>query len=69
MTSAAMTARSKRGALPLDRALKFALQIADALDRAHRAGVAHRHVKPANVILKRDGVRIPGHVNNHSGVM
>lgn len=52
-----MTARSKRGALPLDRALKFALQIADALDRAHRAGVAHRHVKPANVILRRDGVK------------
>ena len=39
--------RIKRGALPIDAALKYAIQIADALDRAHRSGVVHRDIKPA----------------------
>jgi tRNA A-37 threonylcarbamoyl transferase component Bud32 len=47
-----------KGALPLDQALKFATQIADALDRAHRAGVTHRDVKPQNIMLTRDGVKV-----------
>ncbi len=37
--------RIAKGAIPLEQALKFAVQIADALDRAHRAGVTHRDVK------------------------
>ena len=41
-----LAARIARGALPLDQALQLATQIADALDRAHRAGVTHRDVKP-----------------------
>jgi eukaryotic-like serine/threonine-protein kinase len=49
--------RIERGALPLDQALKFATQIADALDRAHRAGVTHRDVKPQNIMLTRDRVK------------
>jgi hypothetical protein len=47
-----------KGAFPLDQALKLAAQIADALDRAHRAGVTHRDVKPQNVMLTRDGVKV-----------
>jgi serine/threonine protein kinase len=43
-----LAARIARGALPFDQALQLATQIADALDRAHRAGVTHRDVKPAN---------------------
>jgi eukaryotic-like serine/threonine-protein kinase len=50
--------RIAKGALPLDQALKFATQIADALDRAHRAGVTHRDVKPQNIMLTRDGAKV-----------
>ena len=53
-----LAARIEKGAIPLDQALKFAAQIADALDRAHRAGVTHRDVKPGNIMLTRDGVKV-----------
>ncbi|MBM3756682.1 MAG: serine/threonine-protein kinase [Acidobacteria bacterium] len=53
-----LSARIAKGPIPLDQALPFALQIADALDRAHRAGVTHRDVKPPNIMLTRDGVKI-----------
>ena len=53
-----LAARIAKGALPLDQALKLATQIADALDRAHRAGVTHRDVKPQNIMLTRDGVKV-----------
>ncbi len=43
--------RLKRGRLPLDQVLEFAVQIADALDSAHRKGVVHRDMKPGNVML------------------
>ncbi|MBY0506669.1 MAG: serine/threonine-protein kinase [Bryobacteraceae bacterium] len=53
-----LASRIEKGPLPLDQALKFAAQIADALDRAHRAGVTHRDVKPQNIMLTRDGVKV-----------
>ena len=58
MDGETLAGRIAKGALPLDQALKFATQIADALDRAHRAGVTHRDVKPQNIMLTRDGAKV-----------
>jgi serine/threonine protein kinase len=41
----------ERGAIPPARVLEFARQIADALDAAHRRGMIHRDVKPANLFI------------------
>ncbi|CAN5847911.1 hypothetical protein BH23GEM9_BH23GEM9_04620 [soil metagenome] len=46
---------ARDGALPIVDALAIARQIADGLGAAHRAGIVHRDVKPANVMLLRDG--------------
>jgi eukaryotic-like serine/threonine-protein kinase len=45
--------RLGRGPLALGPALQIAIQIAEALDRAHRAGIVHRDLKPSNVFLVR----------------
>lgn len=46
------------GAIPLPHALRYSIEICDALGEAHRHGVIHRDVKPANVMLTRDGVKL-----------
>jgi len=41
----------EEGPLPLERALGYALDIAEALEEAHRQGIIHRDIKPSNVIV------------------
>ncbi len=50
--------RLEKGPLKLDQALEYAVQIADALDKAHRQGVVHRDLKPGNVTLTKAGVKL-----------
>ena len=50
--------RLKKGPLPLDEVLQYAIQIADALDKAHRHGVVHRDLKPGNIIISASGPKL-----------
>ena len=50
--------RLERGALPTEQVLKIGAEIADALSVAHRTGVVHRDVKPANIMLTKSGSKL-----------
>ena len=50
--------RLLRGALPLKEALEYGIEIAEALDRAHRAGIVHRDLKPGNIMLAKSGAKL-----------
>jgi serine/threonine-protein kinase len=53
-----LAARLTKGPLPLDRVLDYAIEISDALDKAHRKGITHRDLKPANIMLTKSGAKL-----------
>src|SRR5437588_3734258 len=50
--------RLHKGALPIDQVFPYAIEIADALDKAHRAGIIHRDLKPANIFISKSGTKL-----------
>src|SRR6202047_1262529 len=50
--------RLQKGSLPLEQVLQYAIEIADALDKAHRQGVTHRDLKPGNIMMTKSGTKL-----------
>ncbi|MEO5937059.1 MAG: protein kinase, partial [Terriglobales bacterium] len=50
--------RIKKGPLPVKDVLRYGIEIADALDKAHRQGIVHRDLKPGNVMLTKAGAKL-----------
>ena len=53
-----LATRLDKGALPAEQLLRYGIEIADALDKAHRMGIVHRDLKPGNVMLTKTGVKL-----------
>ena len=50
--------RLRRGALPFPELLKIGIEVAEALEIAHRAGIVHRDFKPGNIMLTKSGTKL-----------
>jgi len=50
--------RLLKGSLPTEQTLRYGIEIADAMDKAHRQGIVHRDLKPGNVMLTKSGVKL-----------
>jgi len=50
--------RIAEGPLPIEQVLRYGMEIADALDKAHRQGIVHRDLKPSNVMITKSGVKL-----------
>ena len=53
-----LAARLTKGPLPTAQVLRYATEIADALDKAHRQGITHRDLKPGNIMLTTAGAKL-----------
>src|SRR3954471_6900780 len=54
----ALAEKVKRGPLPTTELLKIAIEVADALTKAHKSGIIHRDLKPGNVMLTKSGAKL-----------
>lgn len=50
--------RLQKGPLPLELVIRYGIEIAQALERAHKAGIVHRDLKPGNVMLTKSGAKL-----------
>jgi eukaryotic-like serine/threonine-protein kinase len=50
--------RLSAGAMSTDEVLRYGIEIAEALDKAHRQGIVHRDLKPSNVMLTKSGAKL-----------
>ena len=50
--------RLAKGPLPLEKLLKYAIEICQGLEQAHKTGVTHRDLKPGNVMLTKSGAKL-----------
>ena len=50
--------RLRKGPAPQDQAVRIAIEMAGALEAAHRKGIAHRDLKPGNIMLTKSGVKL-----------
>jgi Tol biopolymer transport system component len=53
-----LASRLSKGPLQLEQTLLYAIQIADALDKAHRKGMTHRDLKPGNIMITKSGAKL-----------
>jgi serine/threonine protein kinase/Tfp pilus assembly protein PilF len=53
-----LAARLRKGPLPIDQVLRYAIEIAAALDAAHRHGIVHRDLKPGNIMVTKTGAKL-----------
>lgn len=53
-----LAGRLEKRALPTAEVLEYGIQLASALDKAHRSGVTHRDLKPGNIILTKAGAKL-----------
>jgi Tol biopolymer transport system component len=50
--------RLTKGPLPIDQVLRYGIQVAEALEKAHKAGVVHRDLKPDNIMITKSGAKL-----------
>src|SRR5262249_4470866 len=58
MEGETLSKRLRKGPLPTEKLLRTAVEIATALDQAHRQGVIHRDLKPGNIMLTKQGAKL-----------
>ena len=53
-----LASRLQKGSLPVSELLQYSIQIANALDKAHKQGIVHRDLKPGNIMLTKSGIKL-----------